>query len=66
MRTIAMMGEVVGMAASICKAHQVLPRQVYQHYLQELKGLMEKGVGRNGDLPDNQKFNEGEYLKERP
>lgn len=66
MRTIAMMGEVVGMAASICKAHQVQPRQVYQHYLPELKGLMEKGVGRNGDLPDNQKFNEGGYLKEMP
>lgn len=45
MRTIAMMGEVVGMAASVCKAHQVLPRQVYQYYLPELKELMKQGVG---------------------
>ena len=66
MRTIAMMGEVVGMAASICKAHQVQPRQVYQNYLPELKELMKKGVGHSVNLPDNQHFNEGGYLKEIP
>ena len=66
MRTIAMMGEVVGMAASVCKAHQVLPRQVYQHYLPELKELMKQGVGRVDNLPDNQNFNVGGYLKEKP
>lgn len=66
MRTIAMMGEVVGMAASVCKAHQVLPRQVYQHYLTELKELMKQGVGRTDKLPDNQNFNVGGYLKEKP
>jgi len=66
MRTIAMMGEVVGMAASVCKAHQVLPRQVYQHYLPELKELMKKGVARVDNLPDNQNFNVGGYLKDKP
>lgn len=66
MRTIAMMGEVVGMAASVCKTHQVLPRQVYQHYLPELKELMKQGVGRVDNLPDNQNFNVGGYLKEKP
>lgn len=66
MRTIAMMGEVVGMAASVCKAHQVLPRQVYQHYLPELKELMKQGVGRVDNLPDSQNFNVGGYLKEKP
>ena len=59
MRTIAMMGEVVGMAASICKEHQVSPREVYQHYLPELIRLMETGIATDGPLPDNQRFNEG-------
>lgn len=61
MRTIGMMGEVVGMAASICKKHGVLPRGVYQHYLPELKELMKRGVGK-ADVPDNQHFNEGGSL----
>lgn len=61
MRTIGMMGEVAGMAASLCKKHGVLPREVYQHHLPELKELMKKGVGK-ADAPDNQHFNEGDYL----
>ena len=44
MRTGGMMGEVVGMAASLCKTHDTTPRGVYQDYLEELKSLMEKGV----------------------
>ncbi|MGM9738742.1 MAG: FAD-dependent oxidoreductase [Candidatus Cryptobacteroides sp.] len=64
MRTIGMMGEVVGMAASICRENNVLPREVYQHYLPELKELMRKGTAKPGDLPDNQHFNEGGYLKQ--
>jgi len=48
MRTGAMMGEVVGMAASICKNHKTNPRQVYNSYLPELKALMLKGVGTSG------------------
>jgi len=43
-RTTAMMGEVVGMAASICKKHETMPRQVYIEYLNELKELMKKGI----------------------
>lgn len=65
MRTTGMMGEVVGMAASICKKHNVLPRRVYQKYLLELKSLMKKGTGKQG-LPNNQQFNVGGHLKERP
>ncbi|MDR1224728.1 MAG: FAD-dependent oxidoreductase [Tannerella sp.] len=45
--TTAMMGEVVGMAASVCKKHHSLPRSVYQQHLGELKALMSKGVGEN-------------------
>ena len=45
MRTHGMMGEVVGMAASICKKHGCDPRGVYTDHLDELKALMTKGVG---------------------
>lgn len=66
MRNIGMMGEVVGMAASICKEHGARPRDVYQYYLPELKSLMQVGVGKSADtLPDNQKFNEGGYIYDR-
>jgi len=46
MRTTGMMGEVVGMAASICKRYDARPRDVYTNYLDDLKGLMTQGVGR--------------------
>ena len=36
-----MMGEVVGKAASLCAVHQCSPREVYQKYLPELKGLLQ-------------------------
>jgi len=39
-----MMGEVVGMAASICKSHNANPREVYLNYLEELKNLMKAGI----------------------
>lgn len=58
MRTCAMMGEVVGMAASICHAHDALPRDVYTQHLDELKELMTEGCGHKG-LPNNQRFNTG-------
>ncbi|MEN6455496.1 MAG: FAD-dependent oxidoreductase [Prolixibacteraceae bacterium] len=45
MRTTGMMGEVVGMAASIAKQHSTSPRGVYKDHLDELKVLMNKGVG---------------------
>jgi hypothetical protein len=45
MRTCGMMGEVVGMAASLAKKYETSPRGVYQTYLEDLKGLMRKGVG---------------------
>jgi hypothetical protein len=45
MRTGGMMGEVVGMAASICREHGVLPRGVYESHLPQLKSLMTQGVG---------------------
>ena len=44
MRTTGMMGEVLGMAASVCKAHACDPRDVYTDHWPELKALMRKGV----------------------
>ncbi len=61
MRTTGMMGEVVGMAASLCKKHNAMPRKIYQSYLPELKTLMKEGVGKH-DAPDNQRFNEQKPL----
>jgi hypothetical protein len=46
MRTLGMVGEVVGMAAAVCKRHDVDPRQVYTDHLDELKTLMTEGVGK--------------------
>lgn len=63
MRTTGMLGEVVGMAASVCRKYDVLPRGVYEKHLDELKVLMNKGTGRN-DLPDIQNYNQGSTLLE--
>jgi hypothetical protein len=46
MRTCGMMGEVVGMAAAVCKTHECDPRDVYRVYLAELKARMSKGAGK--------------------
>lgn len=48
MRTCGMMGEVVGMAAEICKRRDATPRMVYANYLDELKAHMQRGVGKLG------------------
>lgn len=65
MRTTGMMGEVVGMAASVCHANRAYPRQVYTHFLPQLQALMERGVG-NANLPNNQNYNEGWVLEQPP
>ncbi len=44
MRTLGMFGEVAGLAAGICKAHNCLPRAVYTDHLEELKARMKEGV----------------------
>lgn len=66
MRTTAMMGEVVGLAASVCHRHGCLPRDVYRTHFADLRALMEQGAGKQG-LPNNQLFNVGrkEHLKGR-
>ena len=44
MRTLGVLGEVTGMAASLCAKHNITPRELYGSRFQELKAMMEKGV----------------------
>ena len=62
MRTTGMIGEVVGMAASVCHRNDCLPRDVYTTHFSELKELMNAGAG-DPAAPDNQKYNWGFTLE---
>ena len=42
MRTTGMMGEIVGMAAALCKKYETTPRGVYTDRLSDLKRLMKQ------------------------
>lgn len=44
MRTLGMLGEVVGLAAGVCKREGASPRDVYEKHFDKLKDLMRKGV----------------------
>ena len=46
MRTCGMMGEVVGMAAALCKQFDCTPRDIYSKHLEALKKLLTRGAGR--------------------
>ncbi len=48
-RTTGMMGEVVGMAASICRKENAGPRGVYENHLDKLKALMKEGIGKKSE-----------------
>lgn len=47
MRTLGMLGEVVGMAAEICIRNTCFPRDVYEKYLSELNESMRQGIPMN-------------------
>jgi hypothetical protein len=64
MRTLGMLGEVVGMAAKTCMDHGCMPRDVYTRHLDELKVRMEKGVG-TGRAQPPQKYNRGGTWRRR-
>ena len=51
MKTTGAMGEVVGMAAAVCKAQGCDPREVYTQHLEQLQAVMRKGVGRIARQP---------------
>ncbi|MEM9326811.1 MAG: FAD-dependent oxidoreductase, partial [Bacteroidota bacterium] len=63
MRTGGMMGEVVGMAASVCKNKGIDPRAIYQDHFSDMERLMLDGVGDPG-IPNHQKYNLGGTLME--
>lgn len=46
MKTCGVMGEVVGMAASLCRKNDCGPREVYEKHLDALKELFKRGVGK--------------------
>ncbi|MBC8468908.1 MAG: FAD-dependent oxidoreductase [Planctomycetes bacterium] len=52
MRTCGMMGELVGMAASLCKKYNTNPRGVYQDHLSRLTQLAKQGVGKVNETND--------------
>ncbi len=61
MRTLGMLGEVVGMAASLCKENGCMPRDIYTSHLDALKAKMEEGVYLPdafacGDINDIEKY----------
>ena len=65
MRTLGQLGEVVGMAAAVCKAHGSDPRSVYTDYLDELIARMEKGIPTpyyHGWMPSN--YSQNYHFKE--
>ena len=47
MKTTGAMGEVVGMAASVCKEMDCSPRDVYRLHLSKLQARMIQGVGKS-------------------
>ncbi|MEA5046061.1 MAG: FAD-dependent oxidoreductase [Petrimonas sp.] len=61
MRTTGMMGEVVGMAASVAAKNKTTPRGVYQEHLDELQRLMTKGAGKS-NIENLQNYNLGGTL----
>lgn len=60
MRTLGQLGEVVGLAAAVCKQYDCMPRQVYTDHLDTLKKLMERGVdipaAFNGSIGDYESY----------
>lgn len=49
MRTGGLMGEVVGLAAALCKKHNTDPNGVYENHLAEFKELLTRGVDPSSD-----------------
>jgi hypothetical protein len=55
MRTGGCMGEVVGMAASLCVKYDAPPRTVYEKHLPELQDLMRRGTGKTAEFEKDKK-----------
>ncbi|GEM_PF-137233 len=46
MRTCGAEGEIIGMAASLCRKYSATPRAIYEKHLSELQDLMRRGAGK--------------------
>ncbi len=64
MRTGGCMGEVIGMAASLCVKHDSSPRGVYEKHLIDLQTLMRRGVGKESGA-NKSYINQGEPAPKR-
>lgn len=66
MRTCGTQGEIVGMAASVCKEFVTNPRGVYQNHLKDLKKRMRAGVGKvdGSTIPYSNQGEHGESLRQ--
>lgn len=59
MRTGGCMGEVIGLAAAVCRTRDANPRAVYEKHWEDLAALMRRGAGKNpGANPEY--INQGE------
>jgi hypothetical protein len=60
MRTTGMMGEVVGLAAALCKEHGITPARVYHQKLADLLQRLHQGVPRTPRAENRRRENEGD------
>jgi len=65
MRTLGILAEVIGMAASICVNHNTFPRDIYTTHFGKLQSLMCKGVSipqhHSYNCDDNESYHFKEY-----
>lgn len=66
MRTCGCMGEVIGMAAKVCKTNDANPRDVYTKYLAQLQAIMRSGVGGKPADPHYENSAEKELARAKP
>jgi hypothetical protein len=66
MRTCGTQGEIVGMAASVCKEFDTNPRDVYGKHLPDLQKRMRKGVGKvdGSTIPYSNQGEHGSSLRQ--
>jgi len=66
MRTCGTQGEIVGMAASVCKEFDTNPRGVYGKHLADLQKRMRKGVGKvdGSTIPYSNQGEHGRSLRQ--
>ena len=59
MRTGGLMGEVVGLAAALCKKHDTDPHGVFKNHLTEFRDLLTRGVNTSPNKPEFLQWIEG-------